>query len=546
MTSLTTPTGSAAGAAGDDAPASYRQATVRVMGGGELGAYVLLSAIATLAIVAFGAFWASLPDWGETPWQHRIVTALIAYLVTAWLLRWSVLPMMRRPVPPAALPAMRIAVVTTIVPSAESRHMLERTVRALVAMDGAHDTWVLDEEDDADVRALCEQLGARHFTRLNRQAWRTNEGPFAIGTKYGNYNAWLAAEGARYDVTVSFDPDHVPERQYLLRTVPYLTDPGVGYVQAPQVYYNQSVSWIARGAAEETYDFYSAHQMASFGLGHPIVVGCHTVHRTDALRAVGGFPAHDADDLLLTLRYRAAGWRGVYVPEVLARGLTPASWSGYMRQQSRWARSVLDIKVRALPGLVGRLPLVERLASVLHGIFYFRALVAPVAFVLIAWMIGTRGLPSFVRPPALMAIAALAVVLGVVGLFRQRFYLQPDERGVKWRPLVLQFAKWPALVRAVLHALRRKPVRYEVTLKVATGGGRELVLWPHLAVSVLLLEAWIAGAILEPPISLIRTGLAAVVVAAGLALAWSEAREYPPAYDPDLYERATGADATKR
>ena len=36
----------------------------------------------------------------------------------------------------------------------------------------------------------------------------------------------------------------------------------------------------------------------------------------------------------------------MYVPEVLAVGLTPTSWTGYMRQQARWTRSVLDIKLR--------------------------------------------------------------------------------------------------------------------------------------------------------------------------------------------------------
>src|SRR5215468_4921127 len=93
------------------------------------------------------------------------------------------------------------------------------------------------------------------------------------------------------------------------------------------------------GAAEETYAYYSAAQMAAYALGYPIITGCHNAHRVTALQAVGGFAPHEADDLLLTLHYRARGWRGVYVPQVLARGLTPVDWPGYLQQQRRWARS---------------------------------------------------------------------------------------------------------------------------------------------------------------------------------------------------------------
>ncbi len=80
------------------------------------------------------------------------------------------------------------------------------------------------------------------------------------------------------------------------------------------MYYNQSASFIARGAAEETYGYYSSIQMTSYALGYPIVTGCHHTHRVSALREIGGFAPHEADDLLITVHYRAAGWKGVYVP----------------------------------------------------------------------------------------------------------------------------------------------------------------------------------------------------------------------------------------
>src|SRR5947208_584714 len=82
-------------------------------------------------------------------------------------------------------------------------------------------------------------------------------GPYTANTKFGNLNAWLAEPvSAEYDLLAAFDPDHVPERHYLTRTLGYFSDPQVGYVQPAQFYYNQDASFVARGAAEESYDFY--------------------------------------------------------------------------------------------------------------------------------------------------------------------------------------------------------------------------------------------------------------------------------------------------
>ena len=110
--------------------------------------------------------------------------------------------------------------------------------------------------------------------------------------------------------------------------------------------------------------------MTAYALGYPIVVGSHNTHRTAALRDVGGFAPHDADDLLITILYRAAGWRGVYVPLRLAAGITPVDWGGYLTQQRRWARSVIDVKLRLLPKLGGRLLIRERLTSFMQGLYY--------------------------------------------------------------------------------------------------------------------------------------------------------------------------------
>ena len=111
--------------------------------------------------------------------------------------------------------------------------MLEETIRALIALDYPHDTWVLDEGDDDHVKALCRKLGAHYFSRKNRSQYQADSGTFKSHTKYGNYNAWLDEIGfERYEIVVAFDPDHIPEPTFLSKVLGYFDDPKVGYVQA--------------------------------------------------------------------------------------------------------------------------------------------------------------------------------------------------------------------------------------------------------------------------------------------------------------------------
>jgi cellulose synthase (UDP-forming) len=524
----------------EDAPSSTEAevTTVRdqpVLRPLDRAAFAVLTVVNVIAVALFARSWLALPDRAAHPVVFWIATLLVVSAVVAVHYRWLLLLPMRRPlwmVPPAGL---RVGVATTFVPGAEDLGMLADTVRALVAMDYPHDTWVLDEGDDAAVRALCARLGAHHFSRRDVARYQTPAGPFGARTKHGNYNAWLDAVGfGRYDTMVNFDPDHVPAPHYLTRVLGYFRDPGVGYVQAAQAYYNQTASFIARGAAEETYAYYSSHQMAIYAFGHPIVTGCHTAHRAAALQAVGGFAPHDADDLLITLHYRAAGWRGVYVPEILARGLTPVDWPGYLYQQLRWARSVLDVKLRAYPRLVGRLPLAERVLALLHGCYYVRGLGVVAGYALLVYVLATGAAPAVGSVVTLAHTGTLFAVLQISNLYRQRFFLdRRREWGLHWRSALLQLAKWPWFVLALWQVLAGTRTRYTLTAKTAAAERRRPLLWPHAVVALALVAAWMIGRLAGATPPPAAVGWAAAVVVGSLALLWTETWRFPPPWQPE-------------
>ncbi len=501
--------------------------------------YAILTAINLAAAAWLTSFWVAHAEWSSQTPAYVVLTGSMLLGLVMFETRWFALPIMRRPEPMAASPGWKVGVATTFVPGAEEIAMLERTVRALVAMDYPHDTWVLNEGDDPAVRKLCARLGARHFSRRGIERYQQPTGAFEARTKHGNYNAWLDAVGyERYDIVSAFDPDHVPERQFLTRVLGYFDDPSVGYVQAPQFYYNQAASFVARGAAEETYAYYSSIQMCSYAIGYPIVTGCHNSHRVEALREVGGFAPHEADDLLITIHYRAAGWEGVYVPERLAAGLTPTDMAAYLTQQRRWARSVLDVKLRIFPRLGRALPFRERVFSFVHGLYYLHGLGSALTTALLSFMLVTGETPAVFSVVTAKRVLVVFAVLQACDFFRQRFFLEPErERGLHWRGGLLRMAKWPYVLLALRDALTAPNRGYTLTRKVRSPRRRYAAAPAHLIVEGVVGAAWAIGEARGVIHNEVLTVAAAFVVALSLLVVLSELRAFPPPYDDELAAR---------
>lgn len=467
-----------------------------VLGRSEKIQFSILTALSLLAMTAFLLAWVRLEAWKDDPVMISVLSMIVLVILGNAYGRWLLLPQMKKPRTVEARSGWKVGVVTTFVPDVEPFYLLENTLKALVALDYLHETWVLDEGDDDRVKELCIKEGAFHFSRKHRPQYQTETGLFRKATKYGNYNAWLHEVGfQRYDTIATFDPDHVPERTFLVKVLGYFNDPTIGYVQAPQVYSNQDSSFIARGAAEESYTFYSSTQMASYGLGYPIIVGCHTTHRISALQEVDGFAQHDADDLLLTLLYRNRGWEGVYVPEVLARGLAPTEWETYLTQQRRWARALLDIKLKIAPSLLSNLSFFPRSMSLLHGLHYLHTgFLFPTIFLLIMVMLIQGKVPNVLEAGTVISGGVLFVMLQVCNRYGQQFFLNLEwERVLHWRAAILQWAKWPYLLMAFFDVVFARRFPYRVTAKTAGATRASFALWPHLLVLVMIGLAWGIG-----------------------------------------------------
>jgi cellulose synthase (UDP-forming) len=472
-----------------------------------------------------------------TPSVASISLACAAVVMLAGsVVRWVFLLLMEEFRPLAPAPGLRVAAVTSFVPGAESLPMLERTLTAMVGMSYEHDTWLLDEGNDDGAARLGQRLGVKHWSRKDKSEYQTESGVFQRRMKHGNYNAWLHEIGfGRYDVLAAFDPDHVPDPDYLDEMLGQLNS-GIAYVQSPQDYYNLRASLIARGCSEESRDFYWITQRAYHRFGAPSVIGAHGVHRLDALKEVGGLAPHLADDLLLTLRYQMSRRAGAYVPKVLARGLAPVDWPAYVKQQRRWARSLFDVKLRLFPQMTSHLPLRARVVGLLQGLTYLQDAVAAICCVVAVCSILAYGAPaSLVATFEQPGFAAGIALLLITGLYPHLFHGPYRNLGFYWRAGCLRSVKWPYTVLALIDVIRNRDRGYELTGKDDAPTRVDWMLyWPHVLTCVLVAAAWAFGASDDVTQGALPTVLSTLVLFPSLLLLVSGFFRAPAAFDPAL------------
>ena len=103
--------------------------------------------------------------------------------------------------------------------------MLRRTLLAASRMEYPHQTWLLDDGNRPEARALADSLGCRYLARERN-----------TDAKAGNLNN--ALQHSEAELIAVFDADHAPARDFLTRTLGYFADPAVAFVQTPQDFYN--------------------------------------------------------------------------------------------------------------------------------------------------------------------------------------------------------------------------------------------------------------------------------------------------------------------
>ncbi len=453
------------------AAAFYGAFTLHPANRGDLGAYLALVVADGLLLLNAFAMWAtSLTGERDRPEPIEVIE-------------------FRR----ALLSGTAAPTIDVLIPVfGEPLEVIEATAVAARDMHLAHRTWVCDDGRSDAVRDLCARIGVSYLRRHDD-----------AGAKAGNVNRALGRTDGEY--VVLFDADHVPHPDFLVVCLPQLVDPDVAFVQTPQWYRNHDGNFVANAAAESQRLFYELISPGKNRFNAAFHVGTNAVFRRRALEDVGGFfEGSQSEDIWTSVRLHQRGWKSIYLPQVVAHGLSPTTIDAYMRQQARWASGSFEILLRANPLRMRGLTFDQRL----------QYSTPPLHFLL-----GFANLWFLLLPPLflLFGVTPLAVD-STTWLFRflpfyvlTQLVLWMQAGGLKLNPVTLSIATAPVHVRAFFTVLLRRNSAWRAT----NNATKPLILptiLPQASLALLNVTAIVVGvtATGDPTGTIISIGLCAL------------------------------------
>ncbi|MFI1733081.1 glycosyltransferase family 2 protein [Streptomyces acidicola] len=441
----------------------------------------------------------------------------------------------RDPVPVVPEQGTRVAFLTTYVPGKEPLAMVRATLEGAVGIHhtGPVDVWLLDEGDDEQAKALCAELGVRHFTRHGVPEWNRPKGVHKARTKHGNYNAWITVHGDDYDFFASVDTDHVPLPIFLERMMGYFRDPDVAFVVGPQVYGNYD-SPVTKAAESQQFLFHALIQRAGNRYRAPMFVGTNNVVRISAVRQIGGLYDSITEDMATgfelhrrrnpeTRRY----WRSVYTPDVLAVGEGPASWTDFFTQQMRWSRGTYETLLKQYWKAPFTMPPGRFFSYTLMLVYYPMSAVnwflGILSCALFLWF-GASGTQVAASVWLMLYSDAAALQIGLY-LWNRRHNVSPHEPEGSGglAGMAMSALSAPIYLRSLAAAVLRRPCRFVVTPK---GDGaspdRLLTFRVHLFWAAVLTSSLVASAFLDHShVALHTWAVLALVVSLAPVAVWT-------------------------
>ncbi len=242
---------------------------------------------------------------------------------------------------------------------------------------------------------------------------------------------------ARGSLIVVYDAEDIPARDQLRRSVAAFNagGPSLACLQAKLNIYNPRESWLTRQFTIEYSSLFDGFLGALSRLGWPIPLGGSSNHfRTDALRRIGGWDAHNVtEDADLGFRIaRLSGHIGILDSTTWEEA--PARFGPWVRQRTRWLKGWMItylVHMRSPSHLLRTLGLYRfigfqvvlagtLLSALLHPVFY--------ALLVIELLLGTvsdawHSLPGKI----LLVVAAInfaagyvsTMALGIVALIKR-------------------------------------------------------------------------------------------------------------------------------
>lgn len=413
------------------------------------------------------------------PVYSALFLALETYALVCSAIFYWIVHAPSRPMEPAPGPPRTVDVF--ICTYNESPDLLRQTVRRALAMPYPHRTWLCDDGNRPEMRALAEELGCGYFARGRNDHF-----------KAGNLNHALSKTDG--ELILVLDADHLVRPDLLARLAGYFSDPKVALVQIPQVFYNvdsfqHHLRADRRLLWHEGALFHHRMQPGADRMNASLFVGTGAVLRRTALQEIGGFATGSVtEDVHTSMRLHARGWRTVYHDEPLGYLLAPESLLQYLTQRLRWGQGSMQILRRENPLFVRGLSWRQRvvyfsaLSSFAQAVVHLAYYLAPAIFLL--------GGPAPLQATRLVDfLPVLAHVFVDLAMFKLML-------GPLARPLLAECYKLLnvyAFLKSLGGLAGNRRLRFQVTTKGRDAGATFRLLVPQFLLVALNLGALGAG-----------------------------------------------------
>ncbi len=245
-----------------------------------------------------------------------------------------------RPLPKAD-PLYRPFVSLHIPAYNEPPDLLIKTIKAAEAIDYPNFEVIVIDNNTADsavygpVEEYCRDR--EHVRFVHVAPWP--------GYKAGACNLALRRyTDPRAEIIGLIDADDIVQPHYLRETVPYFSDPHLGFLQTFEGNRDYEGSAYYTACVDSYQGFYLAIMSSRNERDSVPFVGTMGLFRRSALVGIGGWNEWCiSEDTEASLRMSKAGWGGLYIPRCFGRGIVPPTYAGLNTQRHRWCFGAMQI-----------------------------------------------------------------------------------------------------------------------------------------------------------------------------------------------------------
>lgn len=294
----------------------------------------------TICAISFSSFESTIPTYWSPLHRYAVLTFYGWFLMiwlwglnTFWHQVLSFFPSLTNPRPGTMPEDSRVAILYTTCddfdPEACASCLRQTHPNTrLIICDDSHepasrhmiDVWVQAQNDD---RITVTRRGDNK------------------GYKAGNLN-YVIANHAFEEYLLLCDADELLPPDFVERLLPYLSHEKIGFAQASHCAREAPKTRFAAGFAL-TIDMFFAHFLpAKNRFGFVSCQGHGAIIRRSVWEEIGGFPEIVCEDLGFASNALAAGYRGVFVPQVMAQEATPPTYKALMGSRTRIVRGTIE------------------------------------------------------------------------------------------------------------------------------------------------------------------------------------------------------------